>query len=80
MSVSWTLASGRVDSYTVLLYRDNQHVDNKTDLSNTTVDTQFVDLIPGVRYCVVLVTKSGPFETNSSHVCNQTCELRHCDL
>ncbi|XP_029290476.1 receptor-type tyrosine-protein phosphatase eta-like isoform X3 [Cottoperca gobio] len=72
MSVSWTPAFGQVDSYTVLLYRDGQLVENRTDLSNATVNEQFQDLTPGVLYCVVVVTKSGPFETQNLQICNAT--------
>lgn len=81
MSVSWTPADGQVDSYTVLLYRDGHLVGNGTDLSNTTKSKQFQQLTPGVRYCVKVVTKSGPFESSDGCVYNATCELhRHCDL
>ncbi len=80
MLVSWTLAGGQVFSYAVQLYSDNQLVDSKMNLSNTTENIQFVGLRPGVLYCAMVVTKSGPFEINSSSVCNATCELRHCDL
>lgn len=80
MAVSWTPAVGQVDSYSVLLYRNYsltvQLVAPKTNLSNTTVDTVFQGLTPGVLYCVVVVSKSGPFENNSSRVCNATCELQ----
>ena len=74
MSVSWTLALGQVDSYTVLLYRDSQLKTNHTDLSNTTVNTVFQDLKPGVLYCVVVITKSQPFQSNNASVYNATCE------
>ncbi|XP_044212573.1 receptor-type tyrosine-protein phosphatase eta isoform X1 [Thunnus albacares] len=72
MSVSWTLALGQVDSYTVLLYRDSQLKTNHTDLSNTTVNTVFQDLKPGVLYCVVVITKSQPFQSNNASVYNAT--------
>ncbi|KAM9351963.1 receptor-type tyrosine-protein phosphatase eta-like [Symphorus nematophorus] len=72
VSVSWEPALGQVDSYTVLLYRDSQLVGSKTDLSNTTVSSLFLAQIPGVLYCAVVVTKSGPLESNSSRVCNAT--------
>lgn len=82
MSVSWTLAIGQVDSYDVMLYRSNstvqqagQLVSTKTNLSNMSVNTQFQGLMPGVLYCVVVVSRSGPFVNNSSRVCNATCEL-----
>ncbi|XP_040893830.1 receptor-type tyrosine-protein phosphatase eta isoform X2 [Toxotes jaculatrix] len=71
MSVSWDPAIGRVAAYTVWLYRDGQLVANK-NLSNTTVNTVFQHLKPGVLYCVEVVTKSGPFESNSSMICNAT--------
>lgn len=79
MLVSWTPAFGQVDSYTVQLFRDMvQSGITSTNSSNTTV--KFQGLTPGVVYCAVVVTKSGPFENNKS-VCNATCELhRHCDL
>ncbi|XP_062276922.1 receptor-type tyrosine-protein phosphatase eta [Scomber scombrus] len=73
MSVSWKLASGLVDSYTVLLYRDSQLEKNNTDLSNTTTNTVFHGLKPGVLYCVVVITRSIPSESNnSSEKCNAT--------
>ncbi|KAK1887148.1 Receptor-type tyrosine-protein phosphatase eta [Dissostichus eleginoides] len=71
MSVSWTLAVGQVDSYTVLLQKDGELERNKTDLSNATVDVVFQGLTPGVRYCVIVVTISGPFQSNLSD-CNAT--------
>ncbi|KAM7414244.1 hypothetical protein PAMA_019185 [Pampus argenteus] len=72
MSVSWRPASGQVDSYTVLLYRHSQLERNHTGLSNTTVNTVFQDLKPGVLYCMVVFAKSGPFESNKSNVSNAT--------
>lgn len=75
LSVSWSPASGEVVSYTVLLYRDSQLEEVDRNLSNNTVNKQFLDREPGVLYCVVVVTKSGTFESNSSEVCNATCEL-----
>lgn len=75
LSVSWSPASGQVVSYTVRLYRDSQLEEVDTNLSNNTVNKQFLDREPGVLYCVVVVTKSGTFESNSSEVCNATCEL-----
>ncbi|XP_070687308.1 receptor-type tyrosine-protein phosphatase eta-like [Pempheris klunzingeri] len=72
MSVRWTEAYGQVDSYNVQLYREGQLVGNDTDLSNTTVHTLFQGLTPGVHYCVVVITKSGPFESNKSSICNAT--------
>ncbi|XP_050929430.1 receptor-type tyrosine-protein phosphatase eta isoform X11 [Lates calcarifer] len=71
MSVSWQPATGGVNFYTVLLYRDQQLVENSTRLSNTAVNKTFWDLKPGVFYCVEVVTKSGPFE-NSTSICNAT--------
>lgn len=44
------------------------------DLSNKTDSKKFRGLKPGVIYCVVLVTKTGTTETNSSSVCNATRE------
>uniref|UniRef100_A0A8C4DIL8 protein-tyrosine-phosphatase n=1 Tax=Dicentrarchus labrax TaxID=13489 RepID=A0A8C4DIL8_DICLA len=74
MSVSWTIAAGQVDSYTVRLYRqsDSQSVKNVSDLSNSTQNTLFMNLTPGVVYCVVVVTESGPFKSISTSVCNAT--------
>ncbi|XP_039665211.1 receptor-type tyrosine-protein phosphatase eta isoform X4 [Perca fluviatilis] len=70
MLVSWTPAFGQVDSYTVYLFRGSvQLVKNSMNPSNTTVTLQ--GLTPGVVYCTVVVTKSGPFENNNS-VCNAT--------
>ncbi|XP_035521032.1 receptor-type tyrosine-protein phosphatase eta isoform X2 [Morone saxatilis] len=74
MSVSWTNAIGQVASYTVWLYKesDSQFVKHVLDLSNSTRNTLFMNLTSGVVYCVVVVTKSGPFESNSTSVCNAT--------
>uniref|UniRef100_A0A3Q1AWF7 protein-tyrosine-phosphatase n=1 Tax=Amphiprion ocellaris TaxID=80972 RepID=A0A3Q1AWF7_AMPOC len=71
LSVSWTPGSGKVSSYSVLLYRDSQLVRNTTDLSNTTQNELFMDLRPGVLYFVTVVTKSGPLES-TSNVSNAT--------
>ncbi|XP_026167719.1 receptor-type tyrosine-protein phosphatase eta isoform X3 [Mastacembelus armatus] len=75
LSVSWIKAMGQVHYYTVYLYRDKEPVscDNcAIDLSNTTVNNLLWGLEPGVFYCVVVGTKSGLFESNSSSVCNAT--------
>ncbi|XP_078024164.1 receptor-type tyrosine-protein phosphatase eta isoform X8 [Epinephelus lanceolatus] len=72
MLVSWTQADGQVASYSVLLYKDAQVVESDTGLSNATVYKLFLNLTPGVLYCAKVVTKSGPFENNSSEVCNAT--------
>ncbi|XP_034734384.1 receptor-type tyrosine-protein phosphatase eta [Etheostoma cragini] len=69
MSVSWTPAFGQVDSYAVQLFRGVQLVKNSSNLSSTNVT--FRDLTPGVSYCAVVITKSGPYENNNS-VCNAT--------
>lgn len=79
MTVSWKEAVGLVGSYAVLLFRDNLMVKNVTDLSNFTTNVGFTDLIPGVLYCVEVVTTSGPLMNAASRVCNATCEL-HCDI
>ncbi|KAM6925928.1 receptor-type tyrosine-protein phosphatase eta-like [Lycodopsis pacificus] len=71
MSVSWTPAVGQIDSYTALLYRDS-HLENSADLSNATLNKEFPDLTPGMLYCVVVVTKSGPLKSRNSSVCNAT--------
>ncbi|KAM7003473.1 receptor-type tyrosine-protein phosphatase eta-like [Tautogolabrus adspersus] len=70
LSVSWSAAECQLDSYTVLLHRDGELVGNSTDLSNTTENHLFVDLKPGVLYCVEVVTKSGPFQNKSAKVCD----------
>ncbi|XP_069577895.1 receptor-type tyrosine-protein phosphatase eta-like [Brachyistius frenatus] len=72
LSVSWMPAPGQVSSYSVLVYREMQLVDNITDLSNVTVNALFQSLKPAVHYCVMVTSKSGPFESNSSWVCNAT--------
>ncbi|XP_055365802.1 receptor-type tyrosine-protein phosphatase eta [Betta splendens] len=73
MSVSWTLAAGQVDTYNVMLYRNSSAVQPMVmNLSNTTVNTQFQGLTPGVVYCVVVVSKRGPVSSNSSSICNAT--------
>ncbi|XP_073327843.1 uncharacterized protein [Pagrus major] len=71
LSVSWTRAGGRVDSYTVNLYRDNQLMKNHSNLSNNTQSTEFLNQKPGVNYCVQVVTHSGNFENNRTE-CNAT--------
>uniref|UniRef100_A0AAZ1XKE4 protein-tyrosine-phosphatase n=1 Tax=Oreochromis aureus TaxID=47969 RepID=A0AAZ1XKE4_OREAU len=70
LSVNWTLVTGKVSSYSVVLNSAGQLV-NRT-VNNQTANTVFVDLTPGVIYCVQLITKSGPYESNSSPVCNAT--------
>ncbi|XP_070827425.1 receptor-type tyrosine-protein phosphatase eta-like [Chaetodon trifascialis] len=72
LSVSWTSAVGQEVSYSVLLYRDSYLAGTHSDLNSTVVNILFVDLTPGVLYCAVVVTRSGPFEANSSSVCNAT--------
>ncbi|KAM9376093.1 receptor-type tyrosine-protein phosphatase beta-like [Pholidichthys leucotaenia] len=72
LSVSWTPVGTQVSFYSVLLYNDEQLEQNRTDLSNTTTNTLFVNLKPGVLYCVKVVTKSGPLENWSQHLCNAT--------
>lgn len=74
LSVSWTLVTGKVSSYSVVLNSAGQLV-NSTDVNNQTTNIVFVDLTPGVIYCVQLITKSGPFQSNSSRVCDATCEF-----
>ncbi|XP_032379279.1 receptor-type tyrosine-protein phosphatase eta [Etheostoma spectabile] len=69
MSVSWTPAFGQVDSYAVQLFRGGQLVKKSPNLSTTTF--KFPGLTPGVSYCAVVITKSGPYENNNS-VCNAT--------
>ncbi|XP_026032274.1 receptor-type tyrosine-protein phosphatase eta isoform X2 [Astatotilapia calliptera] len=71
LSVSWTLVTGKVSSYSVVLNSAGQLV-NSTDVNNQTTNIVFVDLTPGVIYCVQLITKSGPFQSNSSRVCDAT--------
>nr|XP_024658924.1 titin isoform X21 [Maylandia zebra] len=71
LSVSWTLVTGKVSSYSVVLNSAGQLV-NSTDVNNQTTNIVFVDLTPGVIYCVQLITKSGPFQSNSSPVCDAT--------
>uniref|UniRef100_A0AAZ1XZ88 Fibronectin type-III domain-containing protein n=1 Tax=Oreochromis aureus TaxID=47969 RepID=A0AAZ1XZ88_OREAU len=70
LSVSWTLVTGKVSSYSVVLNSAGQLV-NRT-VNNQTTNTVFGGLTPGVIYCVQLITKSGPYESNSSLVCNAT--------
>ncbi|TNN00535.1 hypothetical protein fugu_011781 [Takifugu bimaculatus] len=72
LSVSWRAPPEQVVSYTVLVFQDNQlQVSNKS-LDNRTTNTVVTDLVPGVYYCVVVVTKSKTQETNSSEVCRAT--------
>ncbi|CAI5664714.1 unnamed protein product [Oreochromis niloticus] len=70
LSVSWTLVTGKVSSYSVVLNSAGQLV-NST-VNNQTTNTVFGGLTPGVIYCVQLITKSGPYESNSSLVYNAT--------
>ncbi|XP_068595959.1 receptor-type tyrosine-protein phosphatase beta [Brachionichthys hirsutus] len=72
LSVSWRPAPGQVSSYAVHLFRDNQSESSDTNLSNNTFTSLFLAQKPGVLYCVLLVTTSGPFESASSRVCNAT--------
>ncbi|XP_061578753.1 receptor-type tyrosine-protein phosphatase beta-like [Cololabis saira] len=71
LNVSWTKAVGPVSSYTVQVYMGNLLVESNTDLKNGTEHTQFSHKIPGVLYCVKLVTISGPVES-TSETCNAT--------
>ncbi|XP_029993262.1 receptor-type tyrosine-protein phosphatase beta isoform X5 [Sphaeramia orbicularis] len=70
MTVSWDRPQGRVDSYIVWLYNDSGFEVISTNLINT--NTTFGGLKPGVRFCAVVITKTGNLETNSSEVCNAT--------
>ncbi|XP_054633086.1 receptor-type tyrosine-protein phosphatase eta isoform X4 [Dunckerocampus dactyliophorus] len=72
MSVSWSAPTGQVDSYAVLFQTHSEVVSAKTDLSNATRSTLFVDLKAGVLYCALVISKSGPLESNSTSVCNAT--------
>ncbi|KAM9854710.1 receptor-type tyrosine-protein phosphatase eta-like [Aulostomus maculatus] len=72
MSVTWSPALGQVDSYSVQLSRDSQTISSNKNLNNTTVKTVFKGLTPGVRYCVVVTTESGPEENHSPEVCDAT--------
>lgn len=74
--VSWSAAAGQVGSYTVLLYRDNRQEASHMNLDNRTVNAVFTNRKPGVSYCVVVVSKTRSFETNSSEVCGATGELQ----
>ncbi|KAK0141046.1 Receptor-type tyrosine-protein phosphatase eta [Merluccius polli] len=60
ISVNWKAASGKVDYYSVLLYRkrDSQLAGNQSYLSNTT-NAFFDQLNPGTLYRVQVDTKSG---------------------
>lgn len=71
---------GRVDSYTVLLNKGSEWERSKEDLSNSTLSTLFQNLKPGVLYCVVVISKSGPLQSDNSTYCNATCELTHDGL
>ncbi|XP_029951415.1 receptor-type tyrosine-protein phosphatase beta isoform X5 [Salarias fasciatus] len=72
LSVSWELVSGQVSSYFVQLYSGDEKIQNTTDLSNETKNVQFSGLKPGVEYCVVVSTKSGPQVIHGQKVCNAT--------
>ncbi|XP_042083353.1 receptor-type tyrosine-protein phosphatase H [Haplochromis burtoni] len=72
LSVSWTLVTGKVSSYSVTVLNSAGQLVNSTDVNNQTTNTVFGSLTPGVNYCVQLITKSGPFQSNSSRVCNAT--------
>ncbi|XP_051915969.1 receptor-type tyrosine-protein phosphatase eta-like isoform X2 [Hippocampus zosterae] len=72
MSVFWSAPMGRVDSYTVLLNKDSECEYSKEDLSNSTLSTLFQNLKPGVLYCVVVISKSGPLQSDNSTYCNAT--------
>ncbi|XP_075325609.1 receptor-type tyrosine-protein phosphatase beta [Odontesthes bonariensis] len=71
LTVSWTKPEGRVSSYSASLYSNNQLVKN-TNVSTDDRNTSFQDLKPGVLYCVVLVTRSGPAESINTTLCNAT--------
>ncbi|CAJ1057368.1 tenascin-X-like isoform X5 [Xyrichtys novacula] len=70
LSVTWTAAGCKVDSYSVWLY-SNERLIKRTDPTNATVEV-FDDLTPGVVYCVEVVSKTGSHENKISPVCNAT--------
>ncbi|XP_037111316.1 receptor-type tyrosine-protein phosphatase eta isoform X2 [Syngnathus acus] len=73
MSVFWTAPMGHVDSYIVhLLNKDSESESSKEVLSNSTLSTLFTNLKPGMLYCVVVISKSGPFLSDNSTYCNAT--------
>ncbi|XP_049578499.1 receptor-type tyrosine-protein phosphatase eta isoform X2 [Syngnathus scovelli] len=71
MSVFWTAPMGHVDSYTVHL-RDSESESSKEVLSNSTLSALFTHLKPGMLYCAVVISKSGPFLSDNSTYCNAT--------
>ncbi|XP_019749602.1 receptor-type tyrosine-protein phosphatase eta-like isoform X3 [Hippocampus comes] len=72
MSVFWSAPMGRVDSYTVLLNKDSECEYSKENLTKSTLSTLFQNLEPGVLYCVVVISKSGPLQSDNSTYCNAT--------
>ncbi|CAG5958272.1 unnamed protein product [Menidia menidia] len=70
LTVSWNKAPGQVSSYSVCL-REN-YSQCQGNLSKDTTSTVFTSLTPGVHYCVVLVTRSGPVQSNNVTQCNAT--------
>ncbi|KAM9807799.1 receptor-type tyrosine-protein phosphatase eta-like [Neosynchiropus ocellatus] len=70
ISVMWTQAPGRVDSYDVFLRRDSWLI-NMSRVYNST-RTTFEGLTPGVRYCAEVVTTAANLSSSNSSVCNAT--------
>ncbi|KAM9753688.1 receptor-type tyrosine-protein phosphatase eta [Menidia menidia] len=70
LTVSWNKAPGQVSSYSVCL--SENHSQCHRNLGNDTTSTVFTSLTPGVHYCVVLVTRSGPVQSNNVTQCNAT--------
>uniref|UniRef100_A0AAV2KZU1 protein-tyrosine-phosphatase n=1 Tax=Knipowitschia caucasica TaxID=637954 RepID=A0AAV2KZU1_KNICA len=71
LTVSWTLADGRVDNYVAVLYNKTQQVQSEQNLSNNTSGTTFTELRPGLEYCVEVSAKRGSLKSNRTE-CNAT--------
>ncbi|XP_077451337.1 receptor-type tyrosine-protein phosphatase eta-like [Stigmatopora argus] len=72
LSLSWSVPTGRVDSFTVTLSNGSGTVRERRDLQNSTSDLFFSGLKPGVRYCALVTSKSGPLRSQPSEICNAT--------
>ncbi|XP_077567249.1 receptor-type tyrosine-protein phosphatase eta-like [Stigmatopora nigra] len=72
LSLSWSAPTGRLDSLTVTLSNDSAPVRERADLQNSTLDVFFSGLKPGVRYCALVTSQSGPLRSQPSEICNAT--------
>ncbi|XP_057692294.1 receptor-type tyrosine-protein phosphatase eta isoform X2 [Corythoichthys intestinalis] len=71
MSLSWSVPAGKVESFIVMLSNSSGGAIRNDTLKNST-SSLFPGLKPGVLYCAVVTSRSGPLQSNSSEICNAT--------